>query len=252
MTFSQSQGVSGSTASSASPVSTASTASMLIDFRGLKSKHGMRITGVLHVGAHDCEEAGPYAEVVEPGGRVMWVEGNPEICERLRARGVADVHEALVSDVDGAETDFIVTNNGQSSSILELAEHRREHPDVFEVKRVRLATTTLGALLSRIEAGEAAEATDAGEAAAGARPVEFNFLNLDIQGAELMALKGLGADRLAAVDYVYTEVNEKELYSGCALLPDMDAFLGAAGFDREDTAMTRHGWGDALYVRRKA
>ena len=212
---------------------------MLIDFRGLKSKHGMRITGVLHVGAHDCEEAGPYAEVVEPGGRVMWVEGNPEICERLRARGVPDVHEALVSDVDGAETDFIITNNGQSSSILELAEHRREHPDVFEVKRVRLATTTLGSLLSRIEAAEAVQ------------PVEFNFLNLDIQGAELMALRGLGADRLAAVDYVYTEVNEKELYAGCALLPDMDAFLGAAGFDRKDTAMTRHGWGDALYVRRK-
>jgi len=206
---------------------------MLIDFRGLKAKHGMRVTGVLHVGAHECEEAGVYAEIVEPGARVVWVEGNPSICARMRARGVADVHEALVSDVDGAETDFIVTNNGQSSSILELAEHSREHPDVFEVARVRLKTVTLASLLAGFE-----------------EPPVFNFINLDIQGAELLALRGLGAERLSSVDYVYTEVNVRELYAGCALLPEMDAFLGAAGFERADTAITRHGWGDALYLRK--
>jgi FkbM family methyltransferase len=205
---------------------------MLIDLRTLKAKHGMRITGVLHVGAHECEEAPVYAEVVEPGARILWVEGNPEICARLRAGGVPDVLEALVSDVDGAETDFFIMSNGQSSSLMEPAEHRREHPDVFEIARIRLRTVTLDSLLAGLP-----------------EKLFFNFLNLDIQGAELLALKGLGRDRLNSVDFVYTEVNVKELYVNCARLSDIDAFLGAAGFARTDLELTRHGWGDALYVR---
>ncbi len=36
--------------------------------------------------------------------------------------------------------------------------------------------------------------------------IHFNFLNLDIQGAELKALKSMG-DYLNNVDYIYTEVN---------------------------------------------
>ena len=41
-----------------------------------------------------------------------------------------------------------------------------------------------------------------------------NFLNLDIQGAELKALKSL-QDYLHKVDYIYTEVNVDYLYVDC-------------------------------------
>jgi hypothetical protein len=45
-------------------------------------------------------------------------------------------------------------------------------------------------------------------------------------------------------------VNERELYRGCALLPEVDAFLGARGFQRVATKMTPHGWGDSFFKRR--
>jgi FkbM family methyltransferase len=206
---------------------------MLLDLRSLAREHGMRIRGVLHGGAHECQEMEVYRSVA-PNARVVWVEANPAVAERVRARGVADVYQALLSDEDGREVDFMVTNNEESSSMLELAEHRWEHPDVVEVARVRLRTSRLDSLLSRVAPG-----------------FDFNFVNLDIQGAELLALRGLGEDRLARVDYVYTEVNERELYRGCALLPEVDAFLCARGFRRAAIEMTRHGWGDALFVREK-
>ena len=204
---------------------------MLLDLHALAAKYAMRISGVLHVGAHEAEEA-PLYRSVAPEARVLWVEANPEIAARIQAIGVPDVHQALVSDTDGEQVDFSITNNGQSSSMLELAEHKWEHPDVVEVARIPLATTTIHSLLNRV-----------------APDFRFNFINLDIQGAELKALRGMGDERMAAVDYVYTEVNERELYRGCALIGEIDAFLLARGLRRVETSITGHGWGDALYVR---
>ena len=113
---------------------------------------------------------------------------------------------------------------------MELQEHKIEHPDIVEVARLKLETTTLNTLLVGLNS-------------------KFNFVNLDIQGAELLALKGL-SNHMAHVNYIYSEVNTKELYKGCALLPELDAFLATHGFIRTDIDMTRHGWGDALYIRR--
>lgn len=77
---------------------------------------------------------------------------------------------------------------------------------------------------------------------------KYNFWNFDIQGAELLALKG--ADKyIKNVDAIYLEVNEKELYKNCGLIHEIDAFLSNYGFTREITFMTPHGWGDALYVK---
>ena len=79
----------------------------------------------------------------------------------------------------------------------------------------------------------------------------YNFWNLDIQGAELLAMRG-GKEWIKHADVVYIEVNVAELYKGCALLPDIDAFLGEEGFDRVLTDITEYKWGDALYVRKRA
>ena len=71
---------------------------------------------------------------------------------------------------------------------------------------------------------------------------------MDIQGAELLALKG-SSDTLKNIDYVYLEVNEKELYTGCGLLSEVDEYLKEKGFTRVEINMTPHGWGDAFYTR---
>ena len=77
----------------------------------------------------------------------------------------------------------------------------------------------------------------------------INFLNLDIQGAELLALKGM-AKYLKHIKYIYTEVNTEKVYKDCALITEIDDFLKLHGFSRKCEAIYRQfGWGDALYIR---
>ncbi len=76
----------------------------------------------------------------------------------------------------------------------------------------------------------------------------YDFINLDIQGAELKALKG--ADKiLPYIKAIYTEVSTKELYKNCVLLPELDEFLEKNGFKRIIINMTHNYWGDALYIK---
>jgi hypothetical protein len=76
-----------------------------------------------------------------------------------------------------------------------------------------------------------------------------NFINLDIQGAELPAIKGLGK-LLKLVDYIFVEVNRREVYMNCTIVSDLDSFLSENGFKRVTTRWYfRQGWGDALYIR---
>ena len=76
----------------------------------------------------------------------------------------------------------------------------------------------------------------------------YNFLNIDIQGAEYLALKGF-EENLKYIDYLYLEVNQKELYKNCILLPELDKYLLDKGFKRVELDMTRYGWGDGFYMR---
>jgi Methyltransferase FkbM domain len=87
---------------------------------------------------------------------------------------------------------------------------------------------------------------DLGETAAA-----YNILNIDVQGAELMVLRG--AERtLAFVDVINVEVSFAELYAGCAQIDEVDDFLEQRGFVRVELSCPyHHTWGDAVYVRRK-
>lgn len=192
------------------------------------------VKGILHVGAHECEERLSYMnEFGLSDQNMVWVEALPEKVDFIRSRFPSvRVFQQCVSDVDDHEVSFMVASNGQSSSMLNFKTHSIEHPHVIETRREVMQTKTLNTLF--------AEQNLDGNT--------FNFWNFDIQGAELMALKG--ATRLLPfVDYIYTEVNTNELYEGCALLPQLDEFLASHGFQRVMINMTVHGWGDAFYKR---
>ena len=190
--------------------------------------YGVKITGVLHVGAHAGEENDSYlAEGVQQSS-IYWVEAIPELCTALSKR-LPNVIQGVVSDAVGP-VEFKITNNFQSSSILDLKTHLVEHPHVHVIKTVTATTVQLDTLVEQ-------------------HAIKADFLNMDIQGAELKCLKGFERN-LGMINAIYAEVNEKELYAGCALLPEMDSWLSERGFVRVHTHMTPHGWGDALYVRR--
>ena len=58
---------------------------------------------------------------------------------------------------------------------------------------------------------------------------KFNTLVLDLQGTEMLALKGL-KDIINEFDIIYTEVNEKEIYKECCILEDLDLYLNKYNF----------------------
>lgn len=189
--------------------------------------------GVLHIGAHECEELGLYYSIGLRDDRILWIEALPEIVDKMKASNSAvNIIQAVISDVDNSQVNFMVTNNVQSSSIFNLKTHLQEHPHVFEKERRKMTTVTLNTLFDRF----------------GLPYDTYDFMNLDIQGAELKALQG-ATKILPHVRAIYCEVNEKELYEGCALLPELDAFLGTHNFKRVATSLTPHGWGDALYIK---
>lgn len=206
---------------------------MLIDFRQLFPRYNIKPKGVLHIGANVGEEAPVYDELGIK--HVCWIEANPELIPQLRLNVGKYKHKvinSLIGDVEGLELNFHISNNaGQSSSILELGTHKIAHPEVNYVKDVVLKMHRIDQFLTCWGG--------------------FDFLNIDLQGAELKALKGMG-DVLKQFKWAYLEVNKQHLYEDCPLVEDLDMYLLGFGFRRAETRWCGNtGWGDALYVKKQ-
>jgi FkbM family methyltransferase len=202
---------------------------MLISLHDLVKKYNIQFKGILHVGAHECEELNDYLRYL-PIEKMLWVEALPgkvTLC-KVRYPNVL-IENAVVSDVV-EKVRFNVSNNGQSSSILEFGLHSHFHPHVHYVNNFETETKLLKDILPKYD-------------------IEYNFLNFDIQGAELKALKGM-EEYLDKVDYLYTEVNSDYVYKDCALVTDLDDYLLKFGLHRVETNWTDCKWGDALYIRK--
>ena len=209
-------------------------AKRMLDLAALCRTHAVTPRGAIHVGAHEGQELDEYRAM---GCRdVLMIEANPAVFARLEARCAAApgliLANCAISDRIGPVR-LHVTSGDQSSSLLALARHQQHYPTIVEERIVEVRGTTLDALLAE----------------RGLDAARFNILNLDIQGAELMALKG-GEGLLRHVEAINVEVNFEELYQGCAQIEAIDDFLQRHGFRRVAVTCPFHrSWGDAFYVR---
>lgn len=208
---------------------------MLMSLKKLCNDYGFVPKGVLHIGAHQAEELPMYTSLgIE---KIIWIEASPEIFKTLEPITSQfpkqKAYNYLISNIDGKEYEFYITNNGQSSSLLELEKHKTFHPEVHVTNTVVLKSKRCDTLIADNKINM----------------LDYNFLNLDIQGAELLALQGL-ENNLKFIDYVYTEVNTGEVYKNCARVYEIDEFLKKHGFERVEIAMTDWEWGDAFYLRK--
>jgi FkbM family methyltransferase len=207
---------------------------MLISFEAilnvLLSKQ-INITGGFHIGSHDCEEMEFYNRLGITNENIVWIDAIPLKVDQATKRGISNVYQAVITDKDDEDIVFNVSNNGQSSSVLEFGTHSQEHPDVVYVDKINLKSITIDTFFERnhIDASK------------------FNFWNFDIQGAEFMALKG-ATRSIQYAKALYLEVNVTEVYKNCGLITEIDTFLAQYKFKRVLTNIRQHGWGDALYV----
>ena len=191
---------------------------------------GIPIGDVLHVGAHRAEELESYSR--NGFNFVTWVEAQPQLAKELLGR-LDKTRNRVINiaawDTNGELKSLKITNNSQSSSLLNMKTHIDAYPDISVTNEIQIEAKRLDSILPQDS--------------------KFSLINLDIQGAELNALKGLG-DILTRTDVIYCEVNRKQLYEGCALVNDIDSYLKQFNFRRVSTKWyIRAGWGDAVYIK---
>ena len=208
---------------------------MFIKINDIKKTYpNLPIKGIIHIGAHEAEEYEDYKEVSVD--KIIWVEANPDLISYLENKftGLNNIkifNEAIFDEEKIVS--FKISNNLQSSSILNLKEHKKLFPDVHYVKEIQTKTKRFDNLCieNNIDIND------------------YNFLNVDVQGADLNVILSFG-DLLNKIDFIYSEVNTIEVYEGCHTIEQFDKVMLDKGFERVMTHIYHGGgWGDALYIK---
>lgn len=205
---------------------------MLLNFNSLVNQYKVKITGVIHVGGHIGDELHEYVN----GGieNIIIFEPQLHCFEQLSKKSDSvGLPAKLINKALGNQTgriEMISDPTGLCGSILKPKLHLELSPDV-------IFSETLNVEISRLD-DEIPENH------------MYNFLNMDTQGYELEVLKG-GVKTLEKIDYVYTEVNQAEVYENNAMICELDEFLLKYDIERVSTGW--HGsqtWGDAFYIKK--
>lgn len=168
--------------------------------------------GIIHVGANTGQEASSYAKLGVP---VVWIEPLPEVFKALQqhvsryANQVA--FDYLISDVENK--DYVFHDAGQSSSILEFADHKKLWPSIDFTGTHLLRSRRLDSLIEEH----------------GWTSPPYDALIVDAQGADLLVLKGLGS-HIADIRFLVVEAADFEAYKGGATVDEISAFLEPLGF----------------------
>lgn len=211
---------------------------MLIPLKELVTRFNVKPSGVLHVGANVGEEAIQYEE--QGIKNVVWIEANPDIFKTLVMNVSVLGHKYFnfaAGDENKEVTLHISNNSGQSSSILPLGTHARNHPTVKYTHDISVPMMRIDSFFSYVPGqSERYDLKD------------VDFLSMDIQGFELPALKGMG-DIINQFKWVYLEVNKEQVYKGNALVGEVDQYLSKFGFRPRAEKWTSAKWGDKFYSK---
>ena len=207
---------------------------MLISYdivKQLLEKAGISVKGVLHIGAHECEEKGFYNDTLKVSdSQIIWVDGNTTKVVNMRLKGHNNVYQAVLDETE-REVEFNITDNSQASSLLTLNHDSGFYKSIHIIDAQKCNTEKLSSFLKRVDKSA----------------VDYNFWNLDIQGSELHVLRG-SKELLKNCDAIYTEVNSEHVYIGCGLVGELDELLLEYGFKRAHTEWTDMKWGCLLYT----
>jgi FkbM family methyltransferase len=173
--------------------------------------------GVIHIGAHHGQEVELYRRAGFK--KILLIEANPALAENLRTR-FADAPDITVLHAAATDSDATVellihtsrSGSNEPASLLELKEFKRIVPTLHTPERTSVPGIRLDTFFQK---GPAVVA-------------DYNFMVLDIQGAELMALRG-ARRTVAAMDAVQAEAGIVEMYEGGALYSEIQSFLSQLG-----------------------
>ncbi len=206
-------------------------------------ENNIQLNGVIHVGAHRGEEINEYGDL---GAKtVIWVEANPEVFDEMcimltNAEANIDSHafQYAASTEDHGTAEFnryygpdaghLVGNKGCSSLLKAEGRFEEWYKDTIEVE-----TITIDTLLEE----------------EGFNVEDFQLLNMDVQGAELMVLNG-SEKVLDNVKWITTEATwEDPDYIDNVMYDELKSFLESKGFVETQIIPHAENWGDVLFVK---
>lgn len=188
--------------------------------------------GIIHIGANFCNERMYYHKAGCDDSKIVWVEAIQAICERCKSFfPCSTILNEAVSDGEYDVEFRISSNNGESSSIFDFKDHAEIYPSVKEAARVKMRTISLPNMMKKYNLD-----VD-----------KYDFLVMDIQGAEMHALRGMES-MINKFKFIVLEVSIFELYASQGTFDDILKFLMKHGFSLIDLEMHEAGWGDALFT----
>jgi FkbM family methyltransferase len=206
---------------------------MIFDIKQVNERYPIK--GVMHVGAFAGEELRSYRGLGLDN--TMMFEPQPKLYNLVQDRLILNetIHNVALGS-EQCEKEMYVSwraggiqyGCGASSSLLKPKKHLTEHGDVLFPDNDKITVTV--------------------DVLDNYHTIDYNFLNIDVQGYELEVLKGAVAT-LPFIDAMILEVNRDEVYEGCPMVEDLDKFLHDFGFTRIATAWQSESWGDAVYAR---
>ena len=202
---------------------------MILNLKNLYEHYNCVFNGVLHIGAHYGEEYTTYNDLgITP---IVFVEALPNTFEILKQRVGQDCIciNTAIGNIEGQIDMYVETADAcGSSSVLAPKLHLSQYPQVtFNSNTTKVNITKIDSL----------------------NIPKCNFLNIDIQGYELEALKG-ASNYLNNVDYIMLEVNRDEVYENCAHVDEIDLYLQKYNLVRVETEWAGGIWGDVFYIKK--
>jgi FkbM family methyltransferase len=204
---------------------------------------GVPALTIFDIGAHEGQTYYTYRSLF-PSAKIYSFEPSPSLFAALKlAQGGdrnAEAHPLAVSDTQGTQV-FHLNQSSGTNSLLKSGEKAAEYyaPGLFDRKsELEVETTTVDRFMALHNIPE------------------VSILKLDIQGAELMALKG-AADNLRkkTISLIFLEVEFVYLYENQALFHQVCGFLAEMGYVLYNLYNLHSGVkgqlvaGDALFVR---
>jgi FkbM family methyltransferase len=202
--------------------------------------------GIVHVGADVGQEVAQYFNYGFE--KIILIEANPECCKILLSKFEGDprikIFNYAICDKQGVVEFHIHTSrsgNTEPASIFPMKRFKEIVKTLHTTKTIQVPATTLDGLFERHQIAFA----------------DYNFINIDIQGAELLAFRG-AKTLLSFVNVIVSEVNVVEMYENGALEEDVVKFLDHYGFDKKhaiyhalyDENSTFPAWGEGLFIKR--
>lgn len=171
--------------------------------------------GILHMGGHRGSEAPIYNWLHK---KTLWIEANPKIFIDLKnyiSRFINQkAYNELIYNIDGERLKFNISNNdAASSSIYDFGDESIKQ-NLKMIENISLVSKKIDTFFNENKIN----------------PGDYDFWVIDLQGAELVALRG-AEKSLKTCNFIYVEVSKGDHYKNAVQWNELSEYLKKFDFE---------------------